>query len=172
MDLPAIQELFQYNYWANRRILFAAGGVDAAHWSRLAELNHDSLRGTLVHILAAEVIWRQRCQERISPTQLITERAFLKLEILIQHWQEEERRMLGYLGTLDDTALGETIRYKNTRGADFEMTLWRILAHVVNHGTQHRAEAAALLTAEGQSPGELDLIIYAEKLAADARDGA
>jgi uncharacterized damage-inducible protein DinB len=36
---------------------------------------------------------------------------------------------------------------------------------VVNHGTQHRAQAAAL-TAEARSPGELDLINYAEEQAA------
>ena len=40
-----------------------------------------------------------------------------------------------------------------------------MLVHVVNHGTQHRAEAAVLLTGEGRSPGELDMIDYAEELA-------
>jgi uncharacterized damage-inducible protein DinB len=40
-----------------------------------------------------------------------------------------------------------------------------MLVHVVNHGTQHRAEPAALLTTEDRSPGELDLINYAEERA-------
>lgn len=43
--------------------------------------------------------------------------------------------------------------------------VWQMLIHVVNHGTQHRAESAALLAAEGRSPGELDLFNYAEERA-------
>ena len=45
------------------------------------------------------------------------------------------------------------------------VAVWQMLVHVVNHGTQHRSEAAALLTAEGRSPGELDLINCAEEQA-------
>jgi uncharacterized damage-inducible protein DinB len=43
-----------------------------------------------------------------------------------------------------------------------------MLAHVVNHGTQHRSEVAALLTGIGRSPGDLDMFDFAEGQAAHA----
>jgi uncharacterized damage-inducible protein DinB len=39
-------------------------------------------------------------------------------------------------------------------------TVWHVLLHVLNHNTQHRAEAAAMLTDLGHSPGDIDMLIY------------
>jgi uncharacterized damage-inducible protein DinB len=41
-----------------------------------------------------------------------------------------------------------------------ERVLWHCLLHVVNHGTQHRSEAAAILTGYGYSPGGLDFTAF------------
>lgn len=42
--------------------------------------------------------------------------------------------------------------------------LWQALLHQVNHATQHRSEAALLLTAAGHSPGNLDFLVYFDEL--------
>jgi uncharacterized damage-inducible protein DinB len=40
------------------------------------------------------------------------------------------------------------------------LPLWQAMLHVVNHGTQHRSEAAAVLTAAGHPTGDLDYDDY------------
>ena len=53
-----------------------------------------------------------------------------------------------------------SIDYKTTKGVPHSNVLWQLLAHVVNHGTQFRAEVAVALTVEGHSPGDLDLLLF------------
>jgi hypothetical protein len=54
--------------------------------------------------------------------------------------------------------------YTTTSGEPHERILWQVMVHLVNHGTQHRSEAAALLTDFGHSPGDLDLVYFLAEL--------
>jgi uncharacterized damage-inducible protein DinB len=68
--------------------------------------------------------------------------------------------MHGYLTRLSDDDMTSLVRYTLDSGQKRERLLWHCLLHVVNHGTQHRSEAAAILTAYGQSPGDLDFTMF------------
>ena len=41
-----------------------------------------------------------------------------------------------------------------------EAPLWQGLLQLINHGTQHRSEAAVILTSAGASPGDLDIVRF------------
>ena len=160
MKQSDIQLLYEYNYWASAKILMATTDLSKEQFVEPTAHTYVTLRGTLVHTVAAEWIWRSRCQEGLSPTALLDEEDFPNLIDLIGRFQEEEGKMRGYLAGLSDGQLNEKIDFTDTKGVDYSMVLWQILQHVVLHGMQHRAEAAAILTDFGHSPGDIDFIIY------------
>jgi uncharacterized damage-inducible protein DinB len=163
MHVEEMLTLYGYNEWANHRVLDAAETLPANQLRGVAPVSHGSLFGSLAHVLAAEQMWRTRCQERISPIVLLSGDDFPNMAAMRVHWEEEMSAMRKYIANLNDSDLSGPIRYVNTRGVSFETPLWQILLHIVNHGTQFRAEAAVLLTENGASPGDLDLIAYLRK---------
>jgi uncharacterized damage-inducible protein DinB len=160
MRIQDISTLYEYSYWATGRILAAATQVSTEQFLARTSHSHGSLRGTLIHTLSAEWIWRVRCQDGLSPSRMLSEADFPTLEALQTRWRAEEQAMWGYLTSLGDADLSRTIRYSRTGGHPQENLLWHILVHVVNHGTQHRSEAAAVVTDYGQSPGDIDFIVF------------
>jgi uncharacterized damage-inducible protein DinB len=154
-----LQLMLSYNQWANAQIMDRAALVTPEQFIAPAGVSHGSLRGTLVHLLSAEWIWRMRCQG-VSPTALLKQEEFPTVDSLQIRWQEEAAALQDFVAGLTAGQLQQTIHYRTTGGVPKENVLWHILAHLFNHGTQHRSEAAVLLTDFGQSPGDLDLILY------------
>lgn len=160
MKLEALQLLFEYTDWSNKRILATCERIDPAQFVApvTPDPGHGSLRGTLIHTLDTEYGWRMLCQHS-QYTPDLTETELPTLDLLAQRWAEEEADRRAYLASLNDSALTGLIRYTNN-GQPRERVLWHCLYHIVNHSGQHRSEAAAMLTGYGASPGEFDFTIF------------
>lgn len=164
MQADEIRWLFAYDRWATRRVLGVLDDLDATVWTRANAVGERGLGGILVHHLGASQRWRIGFQTQGSEEGPEPEREPLPtIAELRERWDAEWTAVDAWLPTVTD----------GFAGLVFEgVPVWQMLVHVVNHGTQHRAEAAALLTAEGRSPGELDMINYAEEQAAGASASA
>jgi len=77
---------------------------------------------------------------------------------------EEEKQLMELAECVTDEKLNHTFSYKNTSGKPLTKILWHAMAHLVNHGTQHRTEAAVMLTDFGHSPGDIDLIYFLDEM--------
>ena len=159
MNKQDILLLYQYNQWANAKIGKVAANVTQEQFLAPASFPHGGLRGTLVHALFAEWIWRTRW-EGSSPMFRWKQEDFPTFESLHARWLEEEKQLMNFVENITDEQLNGTFGYTNTSGQPFTRVLWQAMAHVVNHGTQHRTEAAAMLTELGHSPGDIDLISF------------
>jgi len=154
--------LYKYNQWANAKILNSAANITRQQFLADALFPHGGLRGTLVHILFAQWIWRNRWEGN-SPTYRLQPEEFPTFASFHERWMEEENLLTQFVENLTDERLNAVIDYKNTKGSPKQQVLWKMMAHVVNHGTQHRAEAAAMLTDFGCSPGDVDMIYFLDE---------
>ena len=160
MTIDDVRDLFAYDRWATERLLAALDGIDDATWSRAQVIDERGLGGILVHMLGAYRCWRHGLMEDDESPRPEREPLPSPAE-LRSRWELEWPAMDAFLASRDAAWLR-----RDDEGVVFE----RMLQHLANHGTQHRAEAAVLLTQAGRSPGDLDMINWLEDRAG-WRDG-
>ena len=159
MHIENIHLIYEYNYWANKKILASSTNVTHEQFMASASFPYGGLHGTLLHVLDAEWGWRGLFEGRSFGPDLNPD-DFPTFQSLEERWREEERAMRAYLAKLRDEDMESHLRYTTDTGIERDRILWHCLLHVVNHGTQHRSEAAALLTEYGHSPGDLDFTVF------------
>jgi uncharacterized damage-inducible protein DinB len=152
--------LYEYNRWANHRVLDACGDLTEAQLTAPAPVSHGSLMGTLAHIFGAEVAWRLRLSGGISTGRLVEAEDFLSLSQLTGRWRDEEQMMQSFLESLDEGNFERWVGYTMRSGPQEGNVLWKGLVHVVFHSSQFRGEAGAALAALGRSPGDLDFLQF------------
>jgi uncharacterized damage-inducible protein DinB len=159
MNKQDILLLYRYNQWSSKKILDAAAKVTPEQFLAPSSFPHGGLQSTLVHAMFAQWVWRQRW-EGTSPSQRFKPEDFPTFESLRTRWEEEEKLLMAFAENVSEESLNGKVHYKATNGTPFAEILWQLMAHVVNHGTQHKTEAAAMLTDLGQSPGDIDMIVF------------
>ena len=172
MKIDEIKLLYDYNDWADARILAACARVSPKQYAAPTPFGtgRGGLRATMVHML--DSMWQSRitlqgyyeeplADEAAYDATELHEDAFPTLAALQERWMTEQREMRAYIDTLTEETLNGMIRYV-IPGAVREHVVWRFLLDVIIHATQHRSEAAALLTGYGQSPGDFDFTMFME----------
>ncbi len=154
-----LQTLYDYHYWAVGRLLDTAAHLDPTDLDVAPLKGLGSLRQILVHTLSAEWLWSNRLRG-VSPSAMLDPAEFPTLSAIRARWAEEEATLRAVIAGLDEADLTQELAYRTTGGTAHSNPRWQILVHLANHGTQHRSEAAALLTALGHSPGDLDMIVF------------
>ena len=153
-----IKTLYEYSWWARDRLFDAAAGMTDEEFGRDNGFTYHSIRGILVHALEAEMVWGARFRGAERP-ELLGD-SVTSAKGLQARWIEEETMLRAFLDGLTEPALDEPFTMRRPGGVEVKAPLWVPLLHVVNHGGQHRSEAAEALTLVGRSPGSLDLTTY------------
>jgi uncharacterized damage-inducible protein DinB len=163
MSPEEMQLLFDYNAWANRRVLAAAEKLTTQQFLDPLHSSFSSVRDTLAHIYGAEWAWLERFQGR-SPSALPNVEDFRDVTDLRDKWLEQEGRLLAFVRGLSQADLDREMEYKTFKFGVYRNPLWQSMQHVVNHGTYHRGQVTTLLRQLGAQPILTDLMHFYREL--------
>jgi uncharacterized damage-inducible protein DinB len=159
MMCEMIGTLYRYSGWANARILDTAAQLSPEQFLAACGASFDSVRDTLVHTMGGQWIYLERWQGR-SPGAMLDPQEFPDLASVRVRWDRIERDTQAFVAELSDARLARVVEYTNIEGQAWAYPLWQQMIHQVNHATQHRSEAAVMLTQFGFSPGWLDFLHF------------
>lgn len=140
-------KLYQYNEWANRRVLSC---IDQQN------VNDEKILSLMGHIVAAQFLWLHRIKA-LSPPDLKLWGSYT-LPQLTKLAEDAGKQWIQFVEKTD--TFNCELSYTNYVGDPYVNNVETIMIHLVNHSTYHRAQIALLLRQKGFEPVNTDLITY------------
>jgi uncharacterized damage-inducible protein DinB len=163
MTVKDLQNLFDYGYWANRKLFDAMSRLTPEQFTQTVDGSHGSVRNTMVHVLSAEWGWLGRCggPDRGAP---LKAEDYPTVASLVERWNQVEGHVRTFLSTLRDEDLARNVEFAIGGSEKRSMPLGELLQHAANHGVHHRGQVSLLLRLLGHNPDNFDILFYhAEK---------
>jgi uncharacterized damage-inducible protein DinB len=151
MNANDIRQLYDYHFTVNRRIWDRCiAGLTDEQFTQVHDYSIGSVRDQTVHMMSVDDRWFSGLRGEALPD-FLDPAAYPDRDSVRVFWDAVEGRMHEYLDGLTDDMLQ----------ADFEhMKVWQVLVHVINHGTDHRAQLLALLNQLGAATFPQDFIFH------------
>jgi uncharacterized damage-inducible protein DinB len=175
MTRDDIQLLYEYDRWANNRVLQAASALSAEEFTRDLGGSFRSVRDTLVHIIGGEWIWLAYWKAPSLGSAFLTDLkarrdalfnpdAFPNVATVQLKWAEVEKEQTEFVNQLTDELLDKMLPFRTT-----QVRLVHLMQHLANHSTYHRGQVALMMRQLDAEPVATDFHVF---LAEGGREAA
>jgi len=177
-----IQLLYEYDRWANNRVLQAASTLSAEEFTRDLGGSFRSVRDTLVHIVGSESTWLTYWIEPSPSSAFLTDlwtrhdtlfspNAFPDLAAVRRKWAEVEREQIEFVNRVTHQSLGESLGVSASQSPGQSLTtmlpvgtsqisLAHLMQHLANHSTYHRGQVALMMRQLTAKPLATDFAMF------------
>lgn len=158
MNANAFRQFYNYHFAENRQ-LWDNAIVSLSHeqFTQNAAYSQGSVRDQIVHLMSVDEAWFSELRG-VEPSTPFPSANSDDRTLIRAHWDSVEQSMRAYLAELQDAALFDTPIKEPEE--DKDLVVWQVLLHVVNHGTDHRAQLLRLLNDLGVKTTSQDYIFY------------
>jgi uncharacterized damage-inducible protein DinB len=144
----------RYSAWASRKLVEAVRDVSNPDFEKPVGISHNSLLGTLAHILWADWLWFTRVVEPMD-------KPGPSREALETVWPGLQDKWISWAESATDAEINRVVEYVSILdGQKARTPAWQIVLHIVNHATLHRGQAMGMLRQMGIAPPHTDLMNF------------
>ena len=163
MTVDLIRTLYDYNYWANDLVWEAANAhINDHDFYKNTEYSWGSIHAQFVHNMNNEWMWFNRLRG-YAPEYMLSPERYKTREAINAKWREVEAEVRGYINALDDDQLKQDFVYATPSGMQHRQSIGEVLLHVINSGTDSRAQIIAMMHILGAPTVEQGLIYYMQE---------
>ena len=158
MNANALRHFYDYHFSENRKVWDTyVSQLSHEQFTQGASYSHGSVRDQIVHLMSVDEVWFGELRG-VEPSEPFPPANSDDRESIRAHWDSVEQSMRDYLTALrDDMLFDKPIADLEE---DKDLIVWQVLLHVVNHGTDHRAQLLRLLNDLGVKTTYQDYIFY------------
>lgn len=157
MNANAFRHLYDYHFTENRTLWDRyIALLTREQFAQAVAYSHGSVQNQIIHLISVDDTWFCGLRGMDIPKPLDAD-AFADRQSIRTYWDSVETKMLDYLATLRDEMLFE----QPLADEDQDLFVWQVLLHVVNHGTDHRAQMLRMLNDFGIKTISQDYIFHA-----------
>jgi uncharacterized damage-inducible protein DinB len=161
-----IQLLYEYDRWANNRVLDAVSTLKAEEFTRHLGGGLRSVRDTLVHIIGSEWCWLRYWKEPSPSAAFLADlwtwdntrlnpNAFPDFAAVQLNWAEVEREQVEFVNGVTNESLRRMLPVCET-----QISLAHLMQHLANHSTYHRGQVALMMRQLAAKPLATDFAMF------------
>lgn len=157
--------LARYNRWMNERLYAACEQLGDAERKADRGAFFKSIHSTLNHLAWGDAMWLGRFTKGTAaqwpmPTVPAGTDLYAEWDDLQRERRALDAALLAWTQTLDEEWLAADFSwYSGLARTTRSKPAWQLVAHLFNHQTHHRAQAATLLSQRGIDIGVTDLMM-------------
>jgi len=152
-------QLYEYNIWANERVMNHLKSLPDGTFTKEVDLGFKSIAEVISHMISADEVWFARIKGESPPS--LARTPFTNIEEASSYQNKLQTQIHEYLMSTND--IEKIVSYSNTKGEKFQNSILEIMQHVVNHGTYHRGNISTILNSLGIKGILTDYIAYLRK---------
>lgn len=166
MTRDDLQLLFEYDRWANDRMLQAVSALTPEQFARDLGGSLPSVRDAVGHIVGGQWIWLAYWKATAHDAALLADLrkqrdAQFSKDVMSDaasvrsKCKEVEQQLAELVDSLSDQALAKMLPARNTL-----ISLAHLMQHLANHSTYHRGQVSLMLRQLGAQPAATDFHLF------------